>query len=488
MRKTTVLASALVLAGMAYTGTSWYVGKQAQAAIGDAIVQANERVASLLGPDPGSARFRIEIRSYQRGLFTSSAQYVIHTLDSDGKPLEYVLQDELQHGPFPADLLHSGSFAPMLAYSQADMLVTPSVANWFDASQGKTPLSIRTRVGFGGNGSSHWTFAPFETARADQRVSFSGGYLQMDFSDGFDDNIAHGHFDVYAVTDSALDEKVEVRDISLDSRNQVLSGGHVQQHSRIAIKSLTISGAAGGSPMSVNDLGIELSGKQENNLLDGQLVYDAQRILVDGDDLGQMTLSGSVARLDIKALTNVQALYSGMAQQRGPGTGPGFLLTEKEQLVLQDALRPLLGAGPSFAIDSLVWKNASGESRASAAMVLRDPGDTADANMFEVVRELIARAELDLSIERSMVVGLFQAAGAGDGADPTQAGELGGMLFDDYARHLMEMGLARLEDNTLTLTLDASPEDDTVVFNGETLTTEQFLMRMMWLVLMPMSP
>lgn len=486
MRKTTVLAGVVVLAGAAYVACAWYVGKQAQVAIADAVSQANERAVSVLGSDLTSNRFRIEIRSYERGVFSSSAQYVVHSVDSDGQPLEYVLQDELQHGPFPLALLRSGELAPVLAYSQADMVVTPAVASWFDAGQGETPLNIQTRVGFGGNGHSHWTFAPFETSRDDQRVSFSGGYLRIDFKDGFNDNVARGHFDRYALIDNARDEKVEVRDISFDSTTQTVAQGYFLQDSTIGIKALTLSGAAGGSPVVIDGLSIDLSSSQKANMLDGQLSYDARRILVDGVDLGQMTLSGSMSELDIKALADIQTTYAAMAEERGPGTPPGFLLTQEEQIVLQNKLRPLLAAGPRFAVDPLVWKNASGESRASASIVMRDPGETSDANMFEVMRDLIERATMDVRIERSMVVALFQKASDDDGADPTQAGELGGLLFDEYAQALVEMGVARLDNGALVLSLDASPAGDTVVFNGETLSTDQFLMRLMWLVLLPM--
>lgn len=487
MRKIRVLAGAIVLVGVSYTASAWYVGKQAEVAIADAVAQANDRVASLLGPDLTPSRFNIEIRDYERGVFSSVAHYVIYTRDADGSPLEYVLQDHLQHGPFPLAQLRSGSFTPMLAYSQADMVVTPSVASWFDADQGKTPLSIQTRVGFKGNGTSQWTFAPFETSRADQRVSFSGGYLRIDFSDGFGHNVARGQFDAYALIDSARDEKIEVRDISLDSTSRSSGAGHFQQHSVFGIKALTLSGAAGGSPVSVDGFSMELSSQQEKSNFDGQLGYDAQRITVDGDDLGQMTLSASVAHLNIDALTDLQTAYAAMAQERGPDTEPGFLLTEEEQLVLQNTLRPLLSGGPAFNIDSLAWKNTSGQSQASASIVMRDPGETDDANMLAMLRELIARAKLDLAIERSMIVGLFQQVGADDAKDSAQAGQLGGMLFDNYAQLLSEMGVARLDNSTLTVSLDASPVDDTVVFNGETLTMDQLLMRLMVFALLPMS-
>src|SRR5690554_1182725 len=142
MKKTSLVLSVVALVGAAYVGTSWYVGKQAQALISHTVTQTNERAVKILGPDLNSAHFNIEIRQYARGVFSSSAQYVIHTLDSDGNALEYILQDDLQHGPFPLAALGSGEFVPMLAYSQADMVVTPAMQEWFDAQQCQAPLTI----------------------------------------------------------------------------------------------------------------------------------------------------------------------------------------------------------------------------------------------------------------------------------------------------------------------------------------------------------
>src|SRR5690625_5125463 len=99
MKKTTIIAVVIVLVGGTYSGSAWYVGKQAQQSITHAVAQTNERAVHVLGPDLTGNRFRIDILDYQRGVFTSTAQYVIHTVDAHGKPMEYVLQDYIQHGP-----------------------------------------------------------------------------------------------------------------------------------------------------------------------------------------------------------------------------------------------------------------------------------------------------------------------------------------------------------------------------------------------------
>lgn len=475
MKKTTVVVGVIALAGIAYVGSSWYVGKEAQQAIADGVDQANARVVKMLGPDLTGTRFSIEIRDYQRGVFTSTAQYVIRTVDSDGQPMEYVLQDNLQHGPFPPAALREGKFAPVLAYSQAQMVVTPAVQEWFDAQQGQTPLRIDTQVGFGGQGTSVWTFAPVEISRAERRVSFSGGHVRVDFTDGFNNNVANGHFDVYALTDSMTGEKVEVRDISLRSATEMTGTRQFDHQSAAQVRTLTVSGDADTQPIAIDGLDVKLSSTQAEGFLDAQLRYDAAHILVDGVDLGQMTAAGAVAKLNMDALTDLQQTYAAMAEQRGPDTEPGFLLTEEEQLLLQDKLRPVLAAGPTVSLEPVFWKNSSGQSQASAFIALRDPGRLDTANAMHALRELVANARLELAVDRAMVVELFQHAGAAEG-DRTQAGEFGGQLFDEYADLLTQLGLARLIDNTLSLSLDASPAEDRIILNGETMTTEQLMM------------
>lgn len=484
MKKTTVVFGAVVLLGAAYVASTWYVGKEAQSMIADAVEKTNERAVKMLGPDLSSARFNIEIRDYQRGLFSSTAQYVIHFVDSDGAPLEYVLQDRLEHGPFPLAAVRDGKLAPMLAYSQAEMVVTPAIQEWFDPKQGQTPLHVETQVGFGGQGTSHWTFAPLETSRAERRASFSGGYVDVVFSDDFNNSVATGHFDLYSLTDNASGEKIEVRDINLNSTTTMVADKHFDHHGAAQVKSLIFSEGPDASAVEVGDLGVEVTSTQKAGFLDARVQYDTARILVDGADLGQMTAAAAVTQLDIDALGDLQATYAAMGAQRGPDTEAGFLLTADEQLILQDKLRPILAAAPTFSLEPILWKNAGGESQASAVVAVRDPGTIETANAAQLLQELIAHATLDVAIERSMVVELFQQVGAGDGTDATQAGELGGKLFDEYADLLTQLGLTTLTDGTLTLALNASPAKDQITLNGDVINTEQLMMLALGLLLL----
>lgn len=484
MRKITLSLGIVAVLAAAYVGSSWYVGKEAQTAIVRTVDQANERFVKMLGPDLSSAHLNVTIRDYQRGVFSSTANYVIHTVDSEGEPLEYVMQDHLQHGPFPLAALRDGKFKPMLAYSQAAMVVSPSVQKWFDLKQGRTPLRIDSQVGFGGQGVSQWTFAPFEAIHDEDHVSFSGGHIRVVFSDGFNNNVATGHFDHYVMTDSVSGEKVEVRDIGLNSTTKTGTGSEINHHSKAHVKSLAVTGDSESSPAVIEDLSIDLSSTQKSSLLDARLQYDFARILIDGNDLGQMKLGVSLDHLNVDALSELQSTYALMMQKRGPDTEPGFDLTDEEQAILQDKLRPILAAEPSLSIEPVTWKNSGGQGSASALVQLRDPGEIEDMNADELIRKLITRVKLDLAVSRPMVVQLFQQIRADDDADPAQADDLGGQLFDEYAELLTKAGLMVRQDDVLTLSLEAVPADDRVALNGETMTTEQLTMLGLGLLLL----
>lgn len=461
---------------VAYTAGSWYVGKEAQTAIVRTVDQANERFVKMLGPDLSSAHLKVEIRDYHRGVFSSTAHYVIHTVDSEGKPLEYVLQDDLQHGPFPLAALSDGKFKPMLAYSQAAMVVTPSIQKWFDLKQGQTPLRIESQIGFDGQGVSHWTLSPFETASDEDRISFSGGHVRIVFSDGFNNNVATGHFDHYTMTDTAAGEKLEVRDIGLDSNTKTRPDGEIVHQSKARVKSLAVTADSGKNPAVIEDLVVDLSSAQKGGMLDARLEYDFARVLIDGNDLGKMKLGVALNRFNVDALSDLQTTYGAMVQKRGPDAGPDVELTEEEQAVLQEKMRPILAAGPSLAIDPVSWKNSAGESTASAFVQLRDPGEIEDVDADELARKLITLLKLDLAISRPMIVQAYQQVAVDEDTDSTRAGELGGQAFDEYADLLAEAGLMKLQDDVLILSLEAVPAEDRVTLNGETVTTEQLMM------------
>src|SRR5690606_22532781 len=164
-------------------GVSWYVGKESEDTIRAAIERSNEQLAGSLA-DQGSVSAKIEIADYDRGIFSSNARYSIIVRDSD-ETIELAMQDHMQHGPFPWDLVRQGNFAPMLAYSRSNLVDTPSVKRWFEAARGAVPLTVDTQIRTGGAGTSVWEFAPLDWKDDDGTLAFSGGRINVEFTDDF---------------------------------------------------------------------------------------------------------------------------------------------------------------------------------------------------------------------------------------------------------------------------------------------------------------
>src|SRR3546814_16395932 len=100
MKKSTGAIGVVVVLGAAYLGATWYVGKEAQKTIEEAVAQANTRIAKYLGPEAAGS-VKIDIADYQRRFFSSDIVYTAPLQDAEGKPMELALHDHWQHGPFP---------------------------------------------------------------------------------------------------------------------------------------------------------------------------------------------------------------------------------------------------------------------------------------------------------------------------------------------------------------------------------------------------
>src|SRR5690606_23739972 len=135
------------------------------------------------------------------------------------------------HGPLPVSALSSGDFMPMLAHSQAHLLATPATQKWFDSQNGKSPLNIETRVGFGGTGKSVWSFSPAELVEDDEKISFSGGAIEMDFTNDFNDNTATGQVASFSITNEQSGENLLIKNIQGSSKTTMSNENDVSTQS-----------------------------------------------------------------------------------------------------------------------------------------------------------------------------------------------------------------------------------------------------------------
>jgi len=107
MKKSLVAVSVIVVLGAAWTGVSWYTGKQLESHISDIVNDANANIKQSY-PKAGVS---LSYEDYQRGIFSSSVRLVLQQAAGAGNAAELkagekiVLLETIDHGPFPTSQL-----------------------------------------------------------------------------------------------------------------------------------------------------------------------------------------------------------------------------------------------------------------------------------------------------------------------------------------------------------------------------------------------
>lgn len=470
MKKSAVIAGSIVLVAVAYTGAAWYVGMEAEKTIRAAVERANGRIVKTLGPDPGSVGATIAIDDYRRGLFSSDARYTVVLQDGTDRT-EFAMQDHMQHGPFPWALVSQGSFTPQLAYSRSQLVDTESVKRWFDAARGAMPLTADTRIGFGGRGVTQWEFAPLEGALEDDRLSFSGGHVQVSLSNDFRDSDAEGEFASLVLGGSADEGAVHMKDIRFDATTRTATDETVRVESRLQAATLSVEGMAEEN-LTIEQATVSLDSTQSGELLDAALRYDFQRILLGDIDLGSMSLGGKVARLNFEAFSALAAEYDAIEREHGVGPGEDFELTAEDESRLLARVRPMLASNPELAVEPVVWRNEKGETSLALTAALQPLPETEAIDPDYVLDGMVEELRLQVSLSRPMLLqAISRSAGSEDAGGQLEM--LAAMMFDAYVDRLEQEGLLRREGD-LALA-DIVYREGQVDVNGRSMSLDEFM-------------
>ncbi|UYO94866.1 YdgA family protein [Pollutimonas sp. M17] len=473
MKKSTGVIGVVVVLGAAYLGATWYVGKEARKTIEEAVAQANTRLARYLGPDADGVK--IGIADYQRRFFSSDVVYTVSLKDPDGKPVDLALHDHLQHGPFPLGALQEGHLAPLLAYSRARLAATPATQAWIDSQKGGSPLTVDTRVGFGGSGHSVWTFSPTELIEDGDTLNFSGGTVDIDFSKNFNSGSAAGQFDAFSLANAQTGESLHIKNIRLDSKTDVADGNKMHVQSSATVDTLTMD-KAGDEAVAIEKLTVKLDNVQAGDMLDGSLHYDFGRVAVGPVDLGSLSLGVRANRLDLAALAALAKEYDAIQARHGGQGDQDLMLSDEEEQALREKLMAVLASDPSVAIEQLLWKNDDGQSKASLQVDFTRPADAGQGDADVLLAQALKQVRLDFSLAKPMFIRVFGQAQA-DPQQRLQMEMMGAMIYDQYMARLRDAGLVQVDGDTTAASV--LYENDSVTVNGQAMSAAEFMQRVL---------
>lgn len=469
MKKSAVLAGSLVVAAAAYTGAAWYVGMEAENTIRAAVDRANQRIIKTLGPDVGSVGATLSIDAYQRGLFSSRARYTFTLQDGDDRT-QVTFEDHMQHGPFPWGLVSQGVWAPQLAWSRSQLVDTESVKRWFDAARGAMPVQADTRIGFGGRGKSAWRFAPLEWVSDDEQLSFSGGQVDVEFSNDFRDSDAQGGFEQLTLGEGA-GNTVVLRKIDVKSTTRTASDESVKVDSRVDIGAMVMD-AGISDALVLEGVAVTLDSTQKGEQLDAALRYDVRQLRVGEASLGSITLGGQVNRFNFDAFSKLISEYDAIAAEHGVEDDEDFDLTPEDESRLLGRLVPLLASSPAVAVQPVAWRNEQGESTLALNITFQ-PLPAGDAKaQEEALPDSLKEMHLEIALSRPMLMqAVSQASGGGE--DGNEFAMFAALIYDGYIAQLEQQGVVRIENDRALLSVRY--ENGEVNLNGETMPVEEFL-------------
>lgn len=471
MNKSAVFAGAVIVVAAAYAGSAWYVGMEAEKTIRAAVEQANERMAQSWGPDSGTVRATLAIEDYQRGLFSSNARYSLLVQDDDER-IELAMQDAMQHGPFPWGLIKQGSFEPLLAYSQSQLVDTESVKRWFDAARGTMPLQADTRIGFGGQGKTVWELAPLEWAADGDQFSFSGGHITINFSNDLRDSDGTAHFDSLVVGGGPDGENVSLKGMRLESQARTAADESIRVDTSLQVAAVEVDTIT-SERVVLEETAVTWNSTQQGAVLDAAARYEIKRILVGGQNIGNVVVGGKADRLDLEAFSALVSEYDAIAHEHGAEEGEDFDPTVEDQERMLARLVPVLATRPEIALDPLVWRNEKGESSLALSVALQ-PLAEEDAHLQEdILLTALRELRLDIALSRSMLMQLVTSTAGNDG-ESAQLEMLAAFMYDTYVGQLEEAGLVRRDGDRDMATLVYS--DGMVDINGQAISLPEFLM------------
>lgn len=474
MKKGVKLLTAIVVLGAVYTGTSWYVGKEAQATIEQMVQRANDRLTAALGVNVPESGVKVAISEYKRHVFSSDVVYTLQMRDSQGAPVEYLLSDHLQHGPFPLGALQSGYFAPLMALSHAQMIPSAATQKWFDSLQGQSPVVATTRVTFSGEGSSVWQLKPLDVKEGGDSLKFSGGVINATLSNNFQDSVVKGAFEALEYASARSGDSVQIHGIVLGSTTNVAGEPSTVKSSSQAVAEHFTLASADSVPVQLSKVAINLDSQQRNNQLEGALQYSLGSIRLGEADFGSLTAGFKGSNLDVQALTDLVVTYDRIKALHNLGPNDELELTPDEAVQLRNKLWAVLASQPTVSIDPFTWKNSKGESTLKLAVNLARPAGADASEAGLLLPQIVKRLELNLAIAKPMFIQTFSQFQGVPGGNGNTA-MMGAMVFDMYAARLGRAGLAVQTDDKLSTGIRY--ENDSVEVNGKAMSVPEFLQR-----------
>ncbi|HGM5489247.1 TPA: YdgA family protein [Serratia fonticola] len=468
MKKSLVAVSIIVVLGAAWSGTSWYTGKQIEQQMATWVANANQRLQESL-PDAG---VKLSVENYRRGIFTSQVRYVLHnadrTMQTSGDKMASLVN--IDHGPFPLSQLTRLNLLPTLASLHAELENTPIVKPLFDLSKGKPPITADTRIAYNGDIASVVDMLPLDHQQGEYQLAFSGAKLVLNISDDMknvrldfnSDNLKISSREQRKFVFQGLEWKVDTKEAA--------SGFRLGTQSLGAKQLQIVSQETGDIQLDGFTVAHQTDGK--DNYLNGQFDYGISALKIKGNDLGSGQLRLNVNHVDATVLKAFIDFYN----QESLNLLQHYKGTQQQLARLVEQNMPLLLKGyPTFSIAPLSWKNSQGEAIFTFNLDLQQPlqAGTEAIPPEQKLIQAIKRLETHLTIPEAMATEASAQLAQLQGASRQQAQAMAPQQVQGLVAMAQKLNLVTLKDAVIGSSLHYA--DNQVELNGNKMSLQTFI-------------
>ena len=457
--------SALLLLFGLYAGTSWYIGGRVQAEAHTVIDSLNTYIAKNW-----SDQVRVTLRSYQRGVFTSEASYLLTFPASKTATLspEVLVVNRITHDALSLEQIAQGKFEWLSASIHTTLAPTAFTEALFKATGGRSLIDGHTQLSVKGVAKLDWVIRPVDHTQDTVRSRFAGATLIAEFGPTF--HHTKGELKVKAL--NITDGKV-----TLDIKASRL---HTDTHPGQSGLSIGISGADIGEltltslnfpTVTAKQINTRLILNEKDNLLTGQSHYDIERLTIDKKDWGTRQLTASYDKLNGNAVKSLGDLYTTILTRLLNSEPEADLTTAADLKQFWGHVQTLVKNSPTVRLDPLIWQTANGQSSITLSTVLapvdlRSGGLGLNGNPLQTIDATIA-------ISRAMAVGVRTTALEANGVKPAQAKSTAEKDIASALDVAAKLKLGALKGDRFVAQL--SFKDNVVKVNGQVISAETLL-------------
>ncbi|MBD9643193.1 MULTISPECIES: YdgA family protein [Pantoea] len=488
MKKTQVAVGVIVALGVIWTGAAWFTGKQLESHMDEMLQNAN---AQLNAYAPNS-RLTLSYQDYQRGVFSSKTKLVVQaSSQTNDNPLlkpgqSIVLNETIDHGPFPFAQLKRGSLIPSMASVHTELENTDAVKKLFELTNGKSLVNADTRVGYSGatNTDLNLLAVDYNNPQTGDRLATNGGTLNISADSKGDKVSLDGDFSSIAVTSKnqvELPVLFTLNGLKLSGDTHLSPEGVRVGDQSISLDKLDAS-INGQEGLSLEKLKTTSSFDNKEGKIGGQLDVDVDKITLQKQPFGEAKLAMKFAQFDAQAVKAFSDTYNAQMQDllNQPGVAEDPIRYQASvQTILRNNLPTLLKGSPTLSIAPLSWKNDKGESTFNLNVGFNDPATVSGEaqSLGAAVDRVLKTLDGKLAINMPMATETMRHVGLAEGYQGDDAQK----LADQQVKGLAAMGqmfrLTQQQDDNIVTSLQYG--NGQVTMNGDKMTLEQFLSRYM---------